>query len=185
MTPPLPKKKYKAILSDPAWSFKTYSEKGKDRSPEQHYDCMPIEDIYRLPVQDIADQNCILFLWVTFPLLKEGIKTLEEWGFTYKTVAFTWAKKNKSNLGFFMGNGYYSRANAEICLLGTKGKIEVKSRSVRQLIVSPLREHSRKPDEIYSRIEQLVDGPYLEMFSRNNREGWDSWGLEAGKFSDK
>lgn len=191
-TPPFPKKKYKAILCDPPWTFETYSAKGKDRSAEQHYPCMTKEDIQNLPIQDLAEEDCVLFLWVTYPCLKEGMELIDKWGFSYKTCAFMWAKKNKSNMGFFMGMGYWTRANGEICLLATKGKPnrrEVvegmkdheKSTNQRQLIVSPIREHSRKPDEQYNRIEYLVEGPYIELFSRCNRQGWDSWGLETGK----
>lgn len=181
---PFPNKKYSAILCDPAWTFETYSDSGKERSAEQHYDCMTTEDIQNLPVQDICKDDCVLFLWVTFPLLIEGLLTMEAWGFEYKTCAFSWAKKNSSNMGFFMGMGYWTRANVEICLLGTKGKPKRREEAggVRQLIVSPLREHSRKPDEQYDRIEDLVKGPYIELFSRSDREGWDSWGLESGKF---
>lgn len=181
---PFPDKKYRVIYADPAWTFNTFSDKGKDRSPEQHYECMDINDIYNMPVQDIAMDDCALFIWVTFPLLKEGIQTLESWGFEYKTNAFTWAKKNSSNVGWKMGNGYYTRANAEICLLGTKGNMGpyVKDKGVPQLVVSPIREHSRKPDVVPQRIERLFDGPYIELFSRTAREGWDHWGLESGKF---
>ena len=116
-------KKYSVIYCDPPWQFKTYSPKGKERkSPELHYKTMTIEDIYNLPVNQIADENCVLFLWVTNPLLKEGLKTIESWGFTYKTVGFSWYKQNKISDTFFWGLGYWSRANVELLLLATKGK---------------------------------------------------------------
>ena len=92
-----PKKKYNIIYADPPWTFETYSDKGKDKSAENHYPCMNIDDIYNLPVQDISAENCVLLMWVTYPLLKEGIKTIEEWGFTYKTCGFSWIKKNKKS----------------------------------------------------------------------------------------
>ena len=110
-----PKKKYRIIYADPAWTFKTYSQKGKNRSAEKHYNCMTIQDIYNLPVQSISDDNCILFIWVVDPMLPEAIKTIESWGFQYKTVAFTWVKSNKTK-GFFTGMGYWTRANPEMCL---------------------------------------------------------------------
>ena len=97
-----PKKKYNIIYADPPWTFKTYSDKGKGKSAENHYPCMNIDDIYKLPVQDIADEDCILLMWVTYPLLKEGIKTMEEWGFTYKTCAFSWIKRIKMQIFFLM-----------------------------------------------------------------------------------
>ena len=178
MTYKFPKKKYRIIYADPAWTFKTYSNKGKGRSAEKHYSCMKIQDIYNLPVQNISDDNCILFLWVVDPMLPEAIKTIESWGFKYKTVAFTWVKSNKTK-GFFTGMGYWTRANPEMCLLATKGKTNRLSKAVKQLIISKRREHSRKPDEIRDRIVQLVgDLPRIELFARQRAKGWDSWGNE-------
>lgn len=177
--------KYKAIYADPPWRFKNYSEKGEARSASSHYNCMSLNDIKALPVQFCADDDCVLFLWATFPLLQEALDVIKAWGFTYKTAAFTWAKRNKKAESFFMGLGYWTRSNAEICLLATRGKPERKAKDVRQLCTDHIREHSRKPDEIYERIERLVDGPYIELFSRNNREGWDAWGNEVGKFESE
>ncbi len=186
-----PTNKYVCILADPPWTFVTRSDKGKARSAEQHYSCMSLQEIYDLPVQQVASDNCILFMWVTFPLLREGINTIEAWGFEYKTCGFTWAKLNKRFEGdtytdkdFFTGMGYHTRQNPELCLIGVKGKVPRKSKAVRNLIVSPRREHSRKPDQTYDRIEALVDGPYLELFSRTEHQGWDCWGNEVCKFTD-
>ena len=174
-----PKKKYRIIYADPAWTFKTYSQKGKNRSAEKHYNCMTIQDIYNLPVQSISDDNCILFIWVVDPMLPEAIKTIESWGFQYKTVAFTWVKSNKTK-GFFTGMGYWTRANPEMCLLATKGKTTRLSKAVKQLIISKRREHSRKPDEIRNRIIELVgDLPKIELFARQKVKGWDCWGNEV------
>lgn len=115
-------------------------------------------------------------------MLEKGLNLIRDMGFTYKTVAFTWVKKTKHGKDH-MGTGYYTRANPEMCLLATKGKpLQRKSKSVRQLMVSPLREHSRKPDEIYDRIEELFDGPYLEIFARTRRSGWAALGNEVDKF---
>jgi len=174
-----PKKKYRIIYADPAWTFKTYSQKGKDRSAEKHYSCMTIQDIYNLPVHSISDDNCILFIWVVDPMLPQAIKTIESWGFKYKTVAFTWVKSNKTK-GFFTGMGYWTRANPEMCLLATKGKTTRLSKAVKQLIISKRREHSRKPDEIRNRIIELVgDLPKIELFARQKVKGWDCWGNEV------
>lgn len=180
----LPDKKYSVIYADPPWYFKNYSKKGEDKNPNQHYQCMSIDDICNLPIANLADKNCTLLMWVVDPLLQEAFKVIEAWGFKYKTVGFTWAKANKTSLGFFTGLGYWTRSNPEMCLLATKGKPQRKSKSVRQLVISKRREHSRKPDEIYSGIETLLDGPYLELFARNTRQGWDSWGNQTEKHGE-
>lgn len=174
-------KKYNIIYADPPWTFKTYSEKGKQKkSAENHYVCMKIEDIYNLPIKNISADDCILFIWVTFPLLKEGLKTIEEWGFTYKTIGFNWIKENKKSDSLFWGLGYWTRANSEICLIATKGKPKRISKSVHSVIVSKIREHSRKPDETRTRIVELCgDIPRIELFARQEIEGWDCWGNEV------
>jgi len=141
---------------------------------------MEIEDIKKLPVQDISDDNCVLFLWVTPPHIKEGLDVIEAWGFQYKTFAFTWVKQNKKQPTLFMGCGSWTRANAEICLLATKGKPKRVSASVKQVIISPREEHSKKPDETRERIIELVgDLPRIELFARQKVEGWDCWGNEV------
>ena len=170
---------YHVILADPPWTFATYSQKGKGRSAEAHYDCMSIADIKSLPVADWAASDCALFLWVTDPTLPQALEVLAAWGFVYKTVAFTWVKTTRDGTPFPIGCGYWTRANPELCLLGTRGRPQRLSRSVRQLVFAPRREHSRKPDEVYELIEKLVAGPYLELFGRAPRAGWDSWGKEA------
>jgi len=173
-------KKYKIIYSDPAWTFKVYSDKGKDRSAEKHYKISSLQDMKNLNVKNIADENSILFMWATYPNLKEAFELISAWGFEYKTTAFTWVKKNKKADSFFMGLGYWTRANPEICLLATKGKPKRVSKSVRNLIISKLREHSRKPDEIKNRIVELCgDLPRIELFAREKTKGWDVWGNEV------
>ena len=177
---PFPDKKYNIIYADPPWSFKTYSDKGKDRSPDKHYSVMSLQDIKDLPIQDIVDDNCILFMWVTFPLLKEGFEVIDDWGFTYKTVAFNWVKKNKKTNSWFWGLGYWTRANAELCLLATKGTIKRQSASVHQVIDTPIERHSKKPDIVRDKIVELLgDLPRIELFARESAEGWDSWGNEV------
>ena len=174
--------KYGVIYADPPWSFKTFSDKGKDRSPEKHYDVLSHNDICNLPVGDIARDNSVLLMWVIDPLLDKAFEVINAWGFKYKTVAFTWAKLNKTKPGFFTGLGYWTRGNPEMCLLATKGKPKRLNKSTKQLVVSERREHSRKPDEMYGYIENMLEGPYLEMFARNTRQGWDNFGNEVNKF---
>lgn len=171
-------KKYKIIYADPPWTFKTYSEKGKGKSPEKHYDVLSIEDIKKLNIEEFVDKDAVLFLWITYPHLKYAFDVINAWGFEYKTVAFTWIKQTKNDK-WHIGCGFYTRANPEICLLATRGKtLKRKSKSVRNLMIEKVGEHSKKPDETYNRIEELFDGPYLELFARNKRKGWSSWGNE-------
>ena len=171
----LPDKKYNIIYADPPWSYKAWNNKD-DRTAEKHYKTMDIQDIFDLPVQNIADENCVLFMWATFPNLKEALQVIDVWGFKYKTVGFTWVKTNDDNSIFF-GLGHYTRANAEICLLATKGKIERLSKNISQVIISHRQEHSVKPPVIRERIVELVgDLPRIELFARQQMEGWDVWG---------
>ena len=185
--------KFRVIYADPPWNFRTYSAKGRGRCPDAHYDVMSLQDIKNLRSEiDIhADDDCALFLWATDPLLPQAIDLINAWGFNYKTVAFYWAKLNKKATdkhftvtSFFTGLGYWTRANAEMCLLATRGSPKRKSRSVKRLVIAPRREHSRKPDEIYERIESLMDGPYLELFARSTQSGWKSLGDQAGLFDE-
>jgi N6-adenosine-specific RNA methylase IME4 len=175
--------KYGAILVDPPWSFLTY---GKHRTTPHrcavdHYTTMDAQSLAKLPVSDMAAKDCALFLWVVGSHVDEGIRLAEGWGFKYKTDAFVWVKTAQSGAPR-IGMGYWTRKSAETCLLFTRGKPSRKSKGVRQVITAPRREHSRKPDEIYERIEALVSGPYLEMFARQRRTGWDAWGNEVDKF---
>ena len=141
---------------------------------------MSIEDICKLPVNKIASDDCVLFMWMTFPTLKEGLKVIEEWGFKYKTVAFVWVKQNKKTPSLFWGLGFWTRANAEICILATKGKPKRISAKVHQVIISPVEEHSKKPDEARKRIVELLgDIPRVELFARQKADGWDVWGNEV------
>ena len=174
------KKKYSVIYADPPWQFKAYSSKGMGRSAEKHYPTMDIDAIKGLPVGDLADKDCALFLWVTFPCLREGLAVLDSWGFTYKTVAFVWVKQNKKADSLFWGLGYWTRANAEVCILATKGSPKRASAQVHQVILSHIEEHSKKPQEARDRIVQLMgDVPRIELFARTRAEGWDAWGNEV------
>ena len=173
--------KYQIIYVDPLWSYKTWSGKGKEKkSAENHYNCMKKEDIQNLPISNICDKNCILFLWVTFPCLEEGLELIKKWNFKYKTCGFVWVKKNKKADTYFTGLGYYTRANAELCLIATKGTIKRMSKSVKQVCDARIQEHSKKPDEIRNRITDLVgDLPIIELFARQEADGWDCWGKEV------
>lgn len=172
-------KKYKIIYADPPWKYKVYSEKGNGRSAERYYPTMNVEDICKLPVNELADDDCILFMWATFPTLKEGLKVIEEWGFNYKTIGFVWIKQNKKKPTLFFGMGFWTRANAEICIIATKGKPKRISAKVHQVIISPIEEHSKKPDETRKRIVELMgDLPRIELFARQKTDGWDIWGNE-------
>ena len=143
---PFHNKKYNIINSDPPWSYRTWTAKGGHKSASAHYKTMDIEDIKSLPIQDICEKDCVLFIWVTFPNLIEGIDTLSSWGFTYKTCGFVWVKTNKNyninqtsflpqdSFNTFYGLGYWTRANSELCLIGTKGKIRRQSNSVHKII---------------------------------------------------
>lgn len=178
----LPLFHYHVILADPPWPFENYSAKGESRNPNNHYDTMAIEQIAALPVGHLASKQCALFMWVTDPLLDAAMGVMRAWGFRYATVAFTWAKRTPRDTGWHMGTGYYTRANPEMCLLGMNGRMQVRARDVRQLVVEPVREHSRKPDRVRADIERLFPGPRVELFARSSAPGWDSWGAETAKF---
>jgi len=177
---PFPNKKYKIIYCDPAWHYETWSLKGGGRSPDIHYNCMSIQEIKNLPINDIADNDCVLFCWVTFPFLNQVFKIIEEWGFNYKTVAFNWIKKNKKADSLFWGMGRWTRSNSEICILAVKGKPKRISAKVHQVVIEKIREHGRKPDCVRDRIVELCgDLPRIELFARQKTEGWDCWGNEV------
>ncbi len=170
-------KKYSIIYADPPWQYEMKKGQGV---AENHYSTMGIKEICSLPVQELCDKDCALFLWVTFPQLSEAFKVIDAWGFRYKTVAFVWVKQNKSGKGYFFGLGYWTRSNAEICLLAVRGKPKRISKKVFQLIVSPLQEHSKKPEEARRRIVELMGNlPRIELFARQQSPGWDVWGNEV------
>ena len=172
-------KKYKIIYADPPWQYRVYSKKGQGRSAANHYHTMNIKDIMALPVDKIADKDCILFLWITFPCLKEGIEVMERWGFKYKTCGFNWVKRNKKKNTYFMGLGFWTRSNSEVCLIGTKGQPKRVSKSVSQICDARIMEHSKKPAEIRERIVELCgELPRIELFARDKVKGWDSLGDE-------
>ena len=172
-------KKYQIIYADPPWSFNFRQRKGlSDEAKGRLYDTMSSDGICNLPIRQLADDDCVLFLWVMNSELPLALRVIADWGFTYKTVAFTWVKTTRNTYHF--GGGNWTRSNPELCLLATKGHISRRSASVRNLIISPLREHSRKPDEVRDYIVSLVgDLPRIELFARQKVEGWDCWGNEV------
>jgi N6-adenosine-specific RNA methylase IME4 len=187
--------RYRVIYADPPWRFATYSDKGKGRSAEAHYDCLSLDDIKSFPVATWAAPNAVLLLWATDPLLPRALEVIHAWGFAYKTVGFYWVKLNKSverrlsrdwpllaERDFFTGLGFWTRANPELCLLATRGQPRRSAGDVAKLLIAPRREHSRKPEETYARIERLLPGPYLELFARQRRPGWDGLGDQGGLF---
>ncbi len=172
--------RYGIILADPAWSYRVWSKKGKGRSAENHYPTMSLAEICALPVAGIAAKDSALFLWATCPNLPEAFEVIKAWGYVYKTVAFTWVKRCRKSPGFFVGLGHWTRANAELCLLATRGNPKRLSKSVRQIIDAPIGRHSEKPAETRTRIVELLgDLPRIELFARERAEGWDCWGNEV------
>lgn len=175
--------KYRVILADPPWSFKTWGGKTgtPHRTANDHYRTIATPNLMTLPVPEHAAEDCALFMWVVDSHVDHAIELARAWGFRFKTVAFIWVKLTKNGLPK-IGMGYWTRKQTETCLLFTRGKPARRGKGVRQLIQAPRREHSRKPDEQYARIEALVDGPYLELFARQRWPGWDAWGNETEKF---
>lgn len=173
------KNKYRVIYADPPWSYTDKCHAG-NRGAEYKYPCMKIEDIKNLPIRDICDPDCVLFRWVTFPMLREGLDTIESWGFTYKTVGFNWIKRNKKSGTWFMGMGNWTRSNSEICLIGVRGKPKRINAGILSVIGTPIERHSKKPDIVRERITSLCgDVPRIELFARQESEGWDCWGNEV------
>jgi len=178
----LPNKKYKVILADPPWKYDDNlgTDSAKMGGYDKYYKGMELKYICALPISDIADKDCVLFLWVTMPKLRESFKVIEDWGFTYKTCAFSWIKLNPKSKTIFKGVGRWVQGNNELVLLCTKGKPKRVAKDVSQIIMAERGKHSQKPMEVYTRIERLMGNvSRVELFARNRREGWDVWGNEA------
>lgn len=172
---------YGAILADPPWRFELYSSKGEEKSPQAQYACMSTPEIAALPVNHLAAPDSALVMWGTFPMLPDLLALMKAWGFTFKTGG-AWAKQSSTGAKWAFGTGYVLRSAAELFVIGTIGKPQQRSRSERNLIVAPIREHSRKPEAMHGMIERLYPGPYLELFARERRPGWDAWGNQTEKF---
>ena len=172
-------KKYSIIYADPPWKYGGGKNKNFRGLAVDHYQTMKTNDICNLPISNIAD-NAVLFMWTTFPQLNEAFKVASAWGFEYRTNAFTWVKLNRNGTPF-SGLGFWTRSNAEICLIFTKGNYPRRlSKSVSSVIISHREEHSKKPDEARKRIVELMgDLPRIELFARQKVDGWDCWGNEV------
>ena len=173
-------KKYRVILADPPWHYFASSSKQSRRATEAHYPTLSITSIRALPVGELADTDCTLFLWITAPMLPELPGILEAWSFDFRTLAFVWIKLNRKAPSLFWGMGNWTRANAEYCVLAVKGHPKRVSAAVHQVIISPVEEHSKKPDETRDRIVRLMgDVLRVELFARQRTPGWDVWGNEV------
>lgn len=172
-------KKYSIIYADPPWAY--LWGKGKDGghfAPEKHYQTLSTDEICAFNVKEIADKNCALFLWATMPTLPDAIRVMKEWGFKYKTCAFTWVKIKKDGEPL-SGMGSYTKANAELCLLGMRGHIKAVDKTIPQILMHPRLGHSVKPPVVRDRIVKLFgDLPRVELFARQKAEGWDAFGNE-------
>ena len=169
-------KKYQIILADPPWAYRNMGN--IQATANSHYLTMNNEDICKLNVDLITDDNCILFLWATFPKIQEALDVIKAWGFEYKTVGFNWIKKNK-NGGNFFGVGWYTKSNAEVCLIGVKGKAPKISNSISSIIETVRERHSKKPDIVRDKIVEFCgDIPRIELFARERTKGWDVLGDE-------
>ena len=170
-------KKFNIIYADPPWNGLGWNNGSGKKCPANHYKVLDVEEIKKLPIESIADENCALFLWVTFPNLQSGLDVMQAWGFRYCTIAFNWVKKNKKSDSWFLGCGNYTRANSEVCLLGMKGQLQRVSKSVHSVLDDRVMSHSQKPDEAAKRIVQLFgDIPRVELFARRRMDGWDACG---------
>lgn len=184
---------YRVIAADPPWQFKSNSAAKPGRNAMRHYDCMSLADINALPVAEIAAPDAILFLWITGPFMAIGahLALMKAWGFKPSGMGFVWIKLNPKAASLFilqsdlaMGGGFTTRKNAEFCLIGKRGRSVRQSASVHEVIIDARRQHSRKPDEFYKRAQDYSQGPYLEMFGRQSRPGWDVWGNQSAKFDE-
>jgi len=181
-------KKYNIIYADPPWRYndKLGCDNAKMGAVENHYNTMTLKDICNLKIQDICADDCVLFLWVTMPLLNISFDVIKSWGFIYKTCAFTWIKLNPKSKTIFKGIGRWVQGNAELILLATKGKPKRITKSMGQVVMAERGKHSVKPDIFKDKITQLMgDIPRIELFARpwselqNKYEGWDVWGNEV------
>ena len=190
MTIPFPNKKYQIIYADPPWSYYNDSTsspdcttvKGMRRPP---YPVMSSKEIKELPVKDLAEDDSILLIWTTDYHLERCMDVIKSWGFEYKTVGFVWSKKNKNGSQVCFMGAYTMKSGVELCLLATRGKNAhklVKKHNIRSYIESPRMKHSKKPDEIKHRIIELFGNlSRIELFAREETEGWDVWGNEVNE----
>jgi len=184
---------YRVVIADPPWDFKSNSRARPGRNARRHYDCLSLADIVALPVKDHVADDCALFLWITGPMLVTGahLALMKAWGFKPSGMGFVWIKLNPKaphedviivSRDLATGGGFTTRKNAEFCLIGKRGRSVRESAAVHEVIIERRREHSRKPNKFYRRVQQYSRGPYLELFARQSRPGIDTWGAESTKF---
>lgn len=175
-------KKYKTIYADPPWQFQNRTGKvAPEHKRLSRYSTMALDEIKQLPVSEIADEKSHLYLWVPNALLPQGLEVMKAWGFEYKTNII-WEKTRHDGMPDGRGVGFYFRNVTEILLFGIKGdknRTLDAGRSQVNLIRATKREHSRKPDEFVTLIESCSSAPFLELFARGSRSGWDMWGNQA------
>ena len=183
----LPRGYFRVALVDPPWRFSTWSPHGRHRCADRHYRCEELEQLKQVvPISELMAPDSLIFLWVVQTHLPAALQLLEAWNFEFKTVGFIWIKMPKQwsanklplRIRPKMGMGYYTRANSEQCWIACRGNgIKRQDKGVDQVLYAPIREHSRKPDEVIHRIDRLVgDVPRIELFARQQRPGWEAWG---------
>jgi N6-adenosine-specific RNA methylase IME4 len=175
--------KYKTILADPPWQFANRTGKmAPEHKRLKRYSTMSLKQIIELPVLQIIQSTCHLYLWAPNALVLEALEVMKSWGFTYKTT-LVWYKVRKDGGPDGRGVGFYFRNVTEMVLFGVRGHMRTLGPGRRQvnILSTRKREHSRKPDELYDIIEKCSPGPYLELFARHQRPHWDQWGDEVGK----
>jgi N6-adenosine-specific RNA methylase IME4 len=191
LLPGLLQKHFSCVLADPPWRFASNSVAKPGRNAMRHYDCMSLDDIAALPVAECVANDAVLFMWITGPFLAIAahIPIMRAWGFKPSGMGFVWVKLNRRAPELFtarqdlaMGGGFTTRKNAEFCLIGKRGRSLRLDAGIHEIIIAPRREHSRKPIETHHRIERYCAGPRLELFARESRDGWTTWGNQAGKF---
>lgn len=175
-------KKYDVIYADPPWR---YQDKSCSGACAVHYNTMTLQEMRELPIKKLAEKDCILFMWITYPMMEEGIELMKAWGFKYKTIGFQWIKLNKRNREKVFGLGRWTRGNTEACFIGTRGRPKRKNNSISQIVEEIRLEHSRKPEIVREKIKALMgeDLKYVELFARQEAEGWDCWGNEVKKWN--
>lgn len=197
---------YRCAYIDPPWAFNTWSGRGKGKGAEQHYDTMSLAELMALPVPDLLAPDAAVFLWIVQSHADIVAPLMKAWGCKFKTVAYAWVKIKGAQPMLFVdqtatkkGMGYHTRAGFEQCWLATRGRgysrlskrepqvaFALDPNADPEVYTSPLREHSRKPDEIRESIERLVGNvPRVELFARTRFAGWDAWGKEIDKFGSE
>ena len=192
----LSRRSYRTITMDAPTHFESrtalkVANWNSRRDVEKHYATLSFDELAALPLSDLAHPDgCHLFSWTSGPHLPRACELIERWGFRFSTRAFTWVKLQRRHIGpelteadLHVGLGLTVRHQTEIVLLGRRGNARRNAKDVREVILTPVREHSRKPEEFFARVARYCDGPYVELFARERRPGWDAWGDEVGKFN--